>query len=121
MKFIKADQGTKVEGKGYTKDVYVKGVDLISNKALVQMIIHEPHATADDHYHKTTTEIFYFLEGKGIFIINNKEIECEPGDILICEPNEVHATRNLDQKWKYLAFKTDRTDTENNDSYWLEK
>ncbi|OIP23551.1 hypothetical protein COX95_02600 [bacterium CG_4_10_14_0_2_um_filter_33_32] len=94
MKFIKSGQGTLVEGKGYKKDVFIKNVDLISNKVLVQMIIIDPHGIAGDHYHKKTTEIFYFLEGKGIFIVEGKEHECFPGDILICEANEMHSTRN---------------------------
>ena len=110
-----------VEGDGYKKDVFVKGVDLISNKALVQMIIIDPHEIATDHYHKKTTEIFYFMEGTGVFIVDAKEYECFPGDILICEANEMHSTRNeSDQTWKYLAFKTDNSDLEGGDSIWVD-
>lgn len=119
MKFIKSGQGKLIEGRGYKKNVFVNGINLISNKALVQMIIINPNDVAPDHYHKKTTEVFYFLEGSGVFIVNDQEYKCFPGDILICESNEVHSTRNeTNEVWKYLAFKTDIPE---GDSYFLEK
>ena len=43
------------------------------------------------HEHETMHEIFYVLEGKGIFQINDIEHTIEPGVFLHIAPKEPHA------------------------------
>ncbi len=117
MRFIKSGEGEFVKGQGYNKKVLQRGIDLVSAKALVQFILIDSKTEVKPHYHKKTTEAFYFLEGEGIFGINNKEILCSPGDFLICESNEIHSTKNNSGRtWKYIAFKIDVAE---NDLYWV--
>lgn len=115
MKFVKVGTENWVEGKGYSKNLLLDSIDLISNKSLVQVIKIKAGDYVDNHYHKETTEIFYGLSGSGIFIINDKKFVFAKDDLLICEKGEVHATENPNNTdWIYLAVKTDNKE----DTYW---
>ena len=116
MKYISKEQAELKHGDNYSKLVFVENVEMYSDKSLVQMIIIEPKTDVASHYHKKTTEIFYFLSGKVTFIVDEQSIVCEPGSVLVCEPNEKHAVKNGDDEvCKYLAFKTYQ---EGGDSIW---
>lgn len=115
MKYIKAHSGEIVVGENYTKEILLKDIDLISQTALSQLIMINPKTTVQDHYHKKSTEIFYFLSGIVVFKIDGKETLCSPGDLLVCEKDEMHEVRNeSDEEVKYLAIKTQAAD----DTYW---
>ena len=107
MKFIKANSGKIIEGKGYDKEILIKDIDLISSTALAQLIVIKPKTTVADHYHKESTEIFYFLTGSVTFNIEGQKVFCEPGDLLVCEKNEIHeVTNESNYNVRYLAIKT---------------
>lgn len=107
MKFIKKDSGTIIDGNGYSKEILAKDIDMISNQALAQIIRINPGDVAPNHYHKNTTEIFYFLEGSVDFKIDDQSFICNPGDLLICNQNEKHEVTNRSENIaKYIAFKT---------------
>jgi quercetin dioxygenase-like cupin family protein len=116
VKYIESDKAELVHGKGYSKLIFARNIDMQSDKAIAQMIIMEPHTEVPPHYHKKTTELFYFLSGAGKFIIDGQVFEPKIGSILICELNEKHSTINEnDVPWNYMAFKTYQDD---GDSYW---
>jgi mannose-6-phosphate isomerase-like protein (cupin superfamily) len=46
------------------------------------------------HGHNFIDETFYFVEGNGIMIINDKEIEALEGSVFLIEPKEIHNIRN---------------------------
>ncbi len=46
------------------------------------------------HGHKEIDETFYFVEGDGVMIINDKEITAPQGSVFLLEPNEMHNIRN---------------------------
>jgi len=115
MKYIKSGSGTTVLGENYKKEVLLRDIDLVSPNAIAQLIIIEPRTTVKDHYHKKSTEIFYFLNGSVIFKIDDTETICSPGDLLVCEQNEMHEIRNeSDTEARYLAVKTQVDD----DTFW---
>lgn len=115
MRYIKAGSGKIVVGENYKKEVLLKDIDLISSTALSQLISISPKTNVKNHFHKKSTEIFYFLSGMVVFNINNQETICNPGDLLVCEQNEMHEVRNeSDNEAKYLAIKTQVDD----DTFW---
>lgn len=119
MKWIKADEGKWIQGKGYRKKVLLKKEDLHCDGALVQTVIIEPSTEVPSHYHAKMTEVFHILEGEGIMTISSKTFHLTPGDTLTCEPNEIHSAKNdSDQPFKYAVFKTN---VEEGDIYWLEQ
>lgn len=64
--------------------------DLNYKGALVQQLKIKPGETAESHHHKKQTEIFYFLNTNGYFIVNGEKIIPEIGDIIVIEPNDKH-------------------------------
>jgi mannose-6-phosphate isomerase-like protein (cupin superfamily) len=50
-----------------------------------------PHP--DRHVHETS-EVFIFLQGKGVIPIDGKEYPVKAGDVVIVEPGEDHHTRS---------------------------
>ena len=46
------------------------------------------------HGHNFIDETFYFVEGDGVMIIDDKEIEALEGSAFLVEPKEMHNIRN---------------------------
>ena len=67
------------------------------------MIELEPGLELGAHVHNCD-EVIYFLEGKGIFRVEGKEYEVEPGDSIYVRPNAVHGphTNTGTTTWRYL-------------------
>lgn len=56
------------------------------------------------HGHNIIDETFYFVEGDGIMIIDNKEFEAPEGSVFLCEPMETHNIRNGSDKPVKIVF-----------------
>ena len=46
------------------------------------------------HGHSILDETFYFVEGNGVMIIDDKEYPAPQGSAFLCEPKEMHNIRN---------------------------
>lgn len=75
------------------------------------IITNEPGAVRGNHYHKFTTQYALILEGSLTYYsrpLDSSEpvavFQAGPGDMVISEPNEVHAMRAGDQGCTFLAF-----------------
>jgi len=110
MKFVQWDTKPWDDKQGYSKKILLN--DLWS---LVQKIKIKPWETAQSHYHKIQTEIFYFLNDNGYRIVNDEKITPKIWDILVIEPNDKHTiTNTTDKDYLYLAFKVNHVE---DDSY----
>lgn len=118
MKYIPAEKRNWVEGKGYKKNIFFQGKDdLHCEGALVQLLTIEPNTVVPSHYHENGLEVLYILKGRGTMTINDEVLHLHPGDILTCEPKDVHSAENpYDEPFEYLIFKTN---WEAGDSIWL--
>lgn len=56
------------------------------------------------HGHNFIDETFYFTEGNGIMVINDKEIEAPEGSVFLVEPKEMHNIRNKSNKAIKIIF-----------------
>jgi quercetin dioxygenase-like cupin family protein len=91
---------------GYSKRIFVDGKDYGEPGGLVQEIKIKAGEMGKAHHHKIQTEIFYFLTDNGYRIINGERKQFKIGDLLVIEPNDIHATFNeSSEDYLYLAFK----------------
>lgn len=106
MKLIRSSEKQWQDKKGYSKKVILNSSDLDFPGALVQQIKIKPGETAASHHHKKQTEIFYFINSNGYFIVNEEKIALENGDTLVIEPNDKHTVVNgAKHDFLYMAFK----------------
>jgi quercetin dioxygenase-like cupin family protein len=116
MKHIEDSEKIWDDRKGYSKKVFLTEKDLNFEGAHVQQIKIKPHDIAKNHYHKEQTEIFYFLNNNGYFIVNGEKIDIKTGDIIVIEPNDYHEVgNNTNEDFLYMAFKLNYKE---DDLYW---
>ncbi len=93
---------------GYSKRVLLNGEELGRPGIRVQELSLEPGEVAASHFHRKQTEIFYFPEATGEFIVNGERVQLLPGDVLVIEPNDHHKVRCTgDEEFRYVVFKLD--------------
>ena len=84
----------------------IKPGDLKSKIQTVNYAWLEAGESFTPHKHSDCEELYFFLDGKGIMKINEKEFEVKKGDFFVIEKNEWHSLKNpLKRK---LAFFTIR-------------
>ncbi len=103
------------EGPGYskrellTKDLFPREVDLL------QEVRFRKGSTIPPHYHREQTEVFFVL-AKGSIVIDGKRIDAEAGDVIVCEPGEVHGMPLVEEDFGFLVLKIDYRE---DDTVWL--
>lgn len=106
MKIIKSESKEWLQKDGYNKKIYLNGDDLGYKGALVQKLKIKTGENAPVHHHEKQTEIFYFLNENGYFIVNEEKIEVSTDDVLVIEPGDRHVAINESGKdFLYMAFK----------------
>ncbi len=116
MRFIESGNRSWEEKQGYSKKVFLDEENLGQPGFLMQEIKIRTGETAQEHYHKKQTEIFYFYTKNGYWIVNGEKITPNVGDMLVIEPLDKHTVVNNSSKdYIYLAIKFNY---EPNDSYW---
>jgi len=116
MKHIRASQKKWVSGKGYSKRVLLGREDIGLKVDLVQEVSFRKGDRVPLHHHDRQTEIFYARD-KAPFRINGKDVVLEPGDMLFCEPGDVHGNPVIDEDFKILVLKVDYAE---DDIFWDE-
>jgi len=102
----------------YKKNVLFTADDFNVKRVKFQIVCFAPKTSIKDHWHQKTTELFFIKSGRGLAIMNGKEIRLEPGDTLLCEPKDHHAFINDgDEDLILLDFKVNEID---DDIYWPE-
>ena len=102
MKIIKNKNW--IPGESYKKLILVEG--LKSKINLIEDVIVKPKGKIPIHSHNFTDEIFYITEGFATMIIDKKEFEVNPSDLVYVDKKEEHGFRNKSEKdFKMLCFK----------------
>jgi mannose-6-phosphate isomerase-like protein (cupin superfamily) len=58
------------------------------------------------HGHNEIDESFYFVQGNGVMIIDNKEYDAPEGSVFLVEPKEMHNIKNnSDDEIKIIFIK----------------
>jgi mannose-6-phosphate isomerase-like protein (cupin superfamily) len=58
------------------------------------IILVKPGEALGGHYHEQVEETFYFVEGRGVIVVNGQEYPATPGDVYCMEPQDRHDIRN---------------------------
>ncbi|MFX1323638.1 MAG: cupin domain-containing protein [Promethearchaeota archaeon] len=56
------------------------------------------------HGHSIIDETFFFVEGDGVMIIDEKEYPAPEGTVFLCEPKEMHNIKNDSDKPIKIVF-----------------
>lgn len=109
-------KGTEWEqGRGYRKrKMLLEGV-LPVKVDFLQEVRFRKGETIPPHYHRTQTEIFYVL-ARGSITINGERVDAEAGDVIVCEPGEVHGMPLVEEDFGFLVLKVDYRE---DDTVWL--
>ena len=111
MKYIPNASKPRQQNQGYSKQILATAQEIWHPWAQVQTVKVQPGEMAQPHIHKIQTEVFYFLTDNGYRIVNGERIQPKVGDVLMIQPNDVHAVGNETQEdYVYLCFKVDYTD-----------
>jgi mannose-6-phosphate isomerase-like protein (cupin superfamily) len=93
-----------IKGKSYQKRILIE--ELKEKIDLIEEVIVVPRGEIPCHSHDFTDEIFYIINNSAIMIVNNKEFEVNPGDMIYVDKNESHGFRNESEKeFKMIVFK----------------
>ncbi len=114
MKHICAADADWIEGQGYRKKRLLRSWSLPVEVSLVQEVRFAKGATVPPHYHKVQTEIFYAL-APGSITIDGREVRMDRGDMVVCEPGEVHGMPLVEEDFAFLVMKIDYRD---DDTVW---
>lgn len=64
-----------------------------------------PGSSVGVHTHTGDFEVYYILEGKGLYSDNGKEVTVGAGDVTICPEGECHGLENVgDTDLHYIAL-----------------
>lgn len=71
------------------------------------LVVFKPGQKLGEHFHQEVEEIFYFLEGCPVMIIDGKEFRVKPGDVFKLALGEKHDIINdTEQPMKAIFIKS---------------
>jgi quercetin dioxygenase-like cupin family protein len=114
MKQFSSADKAYVVGRGYSKRVLIGSEDLGIAGSFIQEVSFKQGDKVPLHHHVHQTEIFYALD-EAFFEINGKAVIMQPGDIIVCEPGDIHGNPVVLHDFKILVFKKDFVE---NDIIW---
>lgn len=116
MKMISVNEQAWQLLPGYRKKVLLADEDLHCEGTRVQLVSIDPGDTIHKHYHKSSYEVYYVLQGACQLIVNNEKTLLEVGSILVMDPGDVHRLHNHGtDAFELLVFKTNAG---NADTFW---
>ena len=114
MKLFKHDAASVVSGQGYVKRVLIDESGLGILGSFMQEVEFKKGDVVRQHHHRFQTEIFYALD-EAPFEINGHKVTMSPGDIVVCEPGDVHGNPVIPRDFRILVLKVNFRE---NDIVW---
>jgi quercetin dioxygenase-like cupin family protein len=78
------------EVKEFSKGKRVRKKLLGSDKLVAEFLCYEPGQSTPQHPHPKQDELFYVIEGRGVFIIDDKEIPVEESSLVLVPERVKH-------------------------------
>jgi len=117
MKKIETDPQNWQQLAGYRRNILLTGADLHSPKSRVQIVSMNPGDSISGHYHKTSHEVYYVLQGQCTLVADGQETILRPGMLLTIEPGDIHQLHNHGgELFELLVFKTNSGP---DDTFWM--
>lgn len=114
MKRYRSEDAKWIQGQGYSKRIILPEKDLGIPGSLIQEVKFRQGDKVPLHHHNIQTEIFY-AKDEAHFEINGERIKMMPGDIIICEPGDVHGNPSIPHDFTILVLKINYDE---NDFVW---
>lgn len=115
MREIRAGKLDWIDGDGYEKKLLLVDDNDQPPRTILQQVRFRKGESVPPHYHLVQTEAFYFLQ-RGAIVIEGVRHDMDPGDILVCEPGEVHETPRAREDFEIVVLKID---FEHDDIVWI--
>jgi len=115
MRHLRAGERQWEEGPGYRKRRLIDDAPLPAEVSLVQEVRFPKGASVPDHLHRVQTEVFVAL-APGTIIVGGEEVRMAAGDVVVCEPGEVHSVPPVEGAFGFLVLKIDYRE---DDTEWL--
>jgi quercetin dioxygenase-like cupin family protein len=100
-----------IQKKGYSKKVL-----LTDDEAGVQAQLAKIGQNEKIHFHKSKTELFYFLRGEGVATIDGEKTKVKAGSFLAIKPNQVH---HIEPKSKEIKVFMVKINSKPEDTYFI--
>ncbi|MBM4237189.1 MAG: cupin domain-containing protein [Euryarchaeota archaeon] len=118
MKLLQRENSQWRSGLGYEKRVLV-GRELFGDVGtLLQEVRFRKGEKVPFHYHTIQTEVFFALDEID-FVVNGNEVHLKPGDMLVCEPGDVHGRSEAGRGGSILVLKLNFPGDD--DIHWIEE
>ena len=84
------------EGDQIRRDVFVmvKPEQSASGRIMAGYSVIYPGCTTRGHAHADREEVYYFIKGSGVMIVDGQETPVTAGDTMYLKPGPYHGTRN---------------------------
>jgi quercetin dioxygenase-like cupin family protein len=115
MRHLPASERPWSEGPGYRKRRLLDDRPLPAEVSLLQEVRFEKGASVPPHLHRVQREVFVAL-APGVIVIDGAEVRMARGDVVVCEPGEVHAIPPVEEDFGFLVLKIDHRE---DDTVWL--
>ena len=115
MKILRREHARQVAGEGYLKRILVPEELMGIEGSFVQEVSFSKGDVVGQHYHRTQTEVFIALD-EAHFFINDQTVVMNPGDVVICQPGDVHGNPVIPHDFRILVVKINYRD---DDTVWL--
>lgn len=115
MRLFREAEAEEVQGDGYRKRIVLPSGELPYG-LFVQEVLFEAGQMVRQHHHAVQTEVFMPLS-EGVFVVNGLKVRIGPGDVLICEPGDVHGNPVIEKDFRIMVLKLRH---EEGDIYWDE-
>ena len=100
---VKVDKSDN--GKGYLlRDMLLEGELLGGILSYMSIITLEPGCAIGPHLHSEENEVYYIIEGTGVYYDNGEEYEVQAGDLVVCDLGQSHGLENTgDTTMRFVA------------------
>ena len=99
-----AGEGTVFEAFGVRTTLLADGADTVGTFAVIQGVF-PPGMGVPPHFHQSTDEAVYVLDGRLTIQVGERQVEATPGTLTVFPRNVVHAFQNAsDQPATILAW-----------------
>ena len=115
MKVYRGGSKEWTTGVGYRKKVILEEAEMGIQGSFIQEVRFNAGETVPPHYHRIQKEVFYALT-RIEFEINGERILMQPGDIVVCEPGDVHGNPHMPKESRILVIKVDFAE---DDTVWM--
>lgn len=94
------------EIKEFSKEKRIRNKLLSSEQLIAEFVCYEPGQSTPQHPHPKQDELFYVVEGSGIFIIDNQKIPVKESSLLLVPAMTKHGIEaNKDSRLVVMFIK----------------